>query len=190
MRRSPHPAGPKRRFTEREEIRSQMTLDNVHTLYAYNSWANQRVLNACAPLPAGQLTENLHSSFPSVRDTLAHIMLAEWVWLERWLGRSPGFPPADFPDLASIRARWQEIEAGLNAFIHRLAASDLDRILEYKNTKGQAFSNPLWQTLQHLVNHGTYHRGQVATMLRQLGAAPASTDLIAFFRERAAQPHS
>lgn len=167
-----------------------MTLDNVRTLYAYNFWSNQRVLNACALLRTEQFTQNLHSSFPSVRDTLAHIMLAEWLWLERWLGRSPGFPPANFPDLASIRARWQKIEANLNEFIHQLTAADLDRIVEYKNTKGQAFSNPMWQMLQHLVNHGTYHRGQVATMLRQLGAAPVSTDLIAFFRECATQPHN
>ncbi len=167
-----------------------MTLDNVRTLYAYNSWANRRVLDACAPLSAEQLTQNLHSSFPSVRDTLAHIMLAEWLWLERWLGRSPAFPPSDFADLAAIRARWQTIETDLNAFIRKLSAADLDRTVEYKNTKGTVFSNPMWQMLQHLVNHGTYHRGQITTMLRQLGAAPSTTDLIAFFRENAGKAHN
>jgi uncharacterized damage-inducible protein DinB len=167
-----------------------MTLDNVRTLYAYNSWANHRVLDACAPLSAAQLTQNLHSSFPSVRDTLAHIMLAEWLWLERWLGRSPAFPVSDFADLAAIRARWQKNEADLNAFIQKLSAADLDRVVEYKNTKGNVFSNPMWQMLQHLVNHGTYHRGQITTMLRQLGASPSTTDLIAFFRENTGKPHN
>lgn len=167
-----------------------MTLEDVRSLYAYNSWANHRVLDACAPLETAKLTQNLHSSFASLRDTLRHIMLAEWLWLERWLGRSPGFPADEFPDLASIRSRWQKIEADLNAFIQKLSAADLERIVEYKNTKGHPFSNPMRQMLQHLVNHGTYHRGQITTMLRQLGATPVTTDLIAFYREHAGRPHN
>ena len=167
-----------------------MTIDDVHHLYDYNAWANHRVLDACAALTSEQFARNLGSSFPSVRDTLTHIMFAEWLWLERWLGRSPGFPTSDFPDLASLRTRWQKIERDLNAFIQKLPAADLDRVVEYKNTKGHAFSNPMWQMLQHLVNHSTYHRGQITTMLRQLDAAPSATDLIAFCRERASLPHN
>lgn len=126
-----------------------------------------------------------------MRDTLAHIMFAEWLWLERWHGRSPsGPPPGEFPDLASIRAHWQKIEADLRSFVERLSAADLERVVEYKNTKGHAFSNPMWQMLQHLVNHGTYHRGQITTLLRQLGATPVATDMIAFYREQSGQPHS
>ncbi len=167
-----------------------MTLDDVHSLYAYNSWANHRALDASSALSPEQFTRNLVSSFPSVRDTLAHIMFAEWLWLERWLGRSPGFPSGDFPDLASIRARWQAIESDLLNFVRTLALADLDRVVEYRNTKGHAFSNPMWQMLQHLVNHGTYHRGQITTMLRQLGATPLTTDLIAFYREQAGLAHN
>lgn len=168
-----------------------MTLNDVHSLYAYNSWANHRVLEVCARLDSAQFSQNLRSSFPSVRDTLTHIMSAEWLWLERWLGRSPsGPPPGDFPDLASLRVRWQEIEADLQSFIAGLSASDLDRVVGYRNTKGHAFSNSMWQMLQHLINHGTYHRGQVTTMLRQLGAAPLTTDLIAFYREQAGMAHN
>lgn len=167
-----------------------MTPDEVRTLYAYNSWANHRALDAAATLSPEQSARNLGSSFPSVRDTLAHIMLAEWLWLERWMGRSPAFPPSDFPDLASIRARWQKIESDLLNFVSTLAPADLDRVVEYKNTKGTAFSNPMRQMLQHVVNHGTYHRGQITTMLRQLGATPSATDLIAFYREQAGKPHN
>lgn len=117
-------------------------------------------------------------------------MLAEWLWLERWLGRSPGFPTENFSDLASLRARWQKIDGDLNAFIQKLSAADLDRVVEYKNTKGHAFSNPMCQMLQHVVNHGTYHRGQITTMLRQLGATPVATDLIAFYREQSGHTHN
>ena len=167
-----------------------MTPDEVRRLYAYNSWANHRVLDACTPLSAAQFTQNVTSSFPSVRDTLAHIMLAEWVWLERWQGRSPAFPPSDFADLASIRTRWQKIDGDLNAYVQKLSPADLERVVEYKNTKGTAFSNPMQQMLQHVVNHGTYHRGQITTMLRQLGATPLTTDLIAFYREKAGAAHN
>lgn len=168
-----------------------MTLDNVRTLYAYNSWANRRVLDACAPLTPEQFSRDLKSSFPSVCATLEHIMWAEWLWLERWLGRSHSGPLDEKRgDLAAIRARWNQIEAGLQGFVRGLGAADLDRVVEYKNTKGHAFSNPMWQMLQHLVNHGTYHRGQVTTMLRQLGATPSTTDLIAFYREQAGRAHN
>lgn len=168
-----------------------MTIEDVHLLYDYNSWANRRVLDACAPLSAAQLTQNLNSSFPSVRDTLAHIMWAEWLWLERWNGRSPSGPlPGELSSLASVRRRWQEIENDLLKFVRALSAPDLDRVVEYKNTKGNPFSNPMWQMLQHVVNHGTYHRGQITTLLRQLGATPVATDMIAFYREQSGQPHN
>lgn len=168
-----------------------MTPEEVRTLYAYNSWANHRVLDACAPLSAAQIAQNVVSSFSSVRDTLLHIMLAEWLWLERWQGRSPSFPSSEgFPDLASIRSRWQTIDGDLDAFVQKLSAADLERVVEYKNTKGNAFSNPMRQMLQHVVNHGTYHRGQITTLLRQLGATPVATDLIAFYREKAGAAHN
>ncbi|HKF53170.1 MAG TPA: DinB family protein, partial [Candidatus Acidoferrales bacterium] len=147
-------------------------------------------LDACAQLSPAQFTQDLHSSFPSVRDTLVHLMLVEWVWLERWLGRSPGFPSENFPDLASIRSRWQKIEADLTAFVQKLSAADLDRVVEYKNTKGIPFSNPMREMLQHLFNHQTYHRGQITTMLRQLGASAVATDLIAFYREQVGAAHN
>lgn len=167
-----------------------MTIEEVRNLYAYNSWANRRVLEACAALPPAQFTQDLHSSFPSVRDTLSHIMLAEWLWLERWNGRSAGFPSSDFRDFSSIRTHWNKVEADLNAFIEELSTEDLDRVVDYRNTKGHPFSSIMWQMLQHVVNHGTYHRGQVVAMLRQLGATPVATDLIAFYRERSGQPHN
>jgi uncharacterized damage-inducible protein DinB len=166
-----------------------MTVDDFRTLYEYNSWANRRTLDACSALSVEQFTRDLHSSFGSVRDTVAHIYGAEWIWLERWHGRIPSALPtaADFPDLAALRARWAEHERNLNEYIRSLTPSELGRVIKYQNTKGVPFEGPIWPMLQHVVNHSTYHRGQVTTLLRQLGAAPASTDLIVFYRERTAQ---
>jgi uncharacterized damage-inducible protein DinB len=166
-----------------------MTVDDFRVLYDYNSWANHRTLDSCAGLRNEQFTRDLGSSFGSVRDTLAHIYGAEWLWLERWHGRvPPSLPaPADFPDLASLRARWADHERKLNDYIRSLTPSELQRVIKYKNTKGVPFEGPVWPMLQHVVNHSTYHRGQVTTLLRQLGAQPVSTDLIVFYRERPAQ---
>jgi uncharacterized damage-inducible protein DinB len=166
-----------------------MTQEQVRTLFAYDAWANRRMLDACAALAPEQFTRDLGSSFHSVRDTLAHIMGAEWLWLERFQGRTPGgLPSADqFADLATLRARWTQFESELLSYVGGLSAADLERSFEYRDLKGNPHSNVLWQTLQHLANHGTYHRGQVTTLLRQLGAKPVGTDLIGFYRERAAQ---
>lgn len=71
-------------------------------------------------------------------------------------------------------------------FISRLAAADLERVIRYKNLAGDELANPLWQSLHQVSNHGTYHRGQITTLLRQLGVKAISTDLIAFYREKAA----
>ncbi|MGH9740186.1 MAG: DinB family protein [Candidatus Acidiferrales bacterium] len=166
-----------------------MNLEDVRLLYHFNAWANNRTLDACAALAPEQLTRDLGSSFKSVRDTMAHIYGAQWVWLERWHGRVPtGLPSAaDFPDLETLRRRFAEIDRNLVDYVASLTGDDLQRAVSYKTTAGSPQAQPLWQMLQHVANHGTYHRGQIATMLRQLGTKASSTDLIGFYRERAAQ---
>jgi uncharacterized damage-inducible protein DinB len=164
-----------------------MTPEDMRALYDYNAWANHRSLDAAAGLTNEHFTKAMGSSFGSVRDTLAHICAAEWVWFERFQGRSPASPPnrAECEDVASLRALWAEQEARLLAFVGKLTQEDLNRVMEYNTLKFGVYSNPLWQSMQHVVNHGTYHRGQVTTLLRQLGAQPILTDLMHYYRERA-----
>ena len=164
-----------------------MKPEEMVLLYDYNAWANHRSLDAADKLTAEQFTKPLGSSFSSVRDTLAHIYGAEWVWLERFQGRSPSSLPdtRQFLDVASLRERWLEHETRLLGFVRGLKQANLDRAMEYKTLKFGVYTNPLWQSMQHVVNHGTYHRGQVTTMLRQLNAEPVLTDLMHFYRERA-----
>lgn len=163
-----------------------MTPELTRQLFDYNAWANQRSLEAAAQLSDQQFVQPLGSSFPSVRDTLVHICSGEWVWLERCSGRTP----SAFPDLSNIqtvstlRERWRPQAKQLLEFIQGLTQDDLDRVMEYKTFNFAVYNNPMWQSLQHLANHGTYHRGQVTTMLRQLGAKPILTDLMHFYRER------
>lgn len=164
-----------------------MKPEEMCTLYDYNAWANRRAMDASEALTHEQFTKPMGSSFGSVRDTLAHICAAEWIWLERFQGRSPSALPSagEFESVASLREKWSEQEARLLAFVGKLTQEDLDRVLEYNTLKFGVYRNPLWQSMQHVVNHGTYHRGQVTTMLRQLGATPILTDLMHFYRERA-----
>jgi uncharacterized damage-inducible protein DinB len=164
-----------------------MTPEQMRSLYDYNAWANHRSLDAAAGLTKEQFTKAMGSSFGSVRDTLAHVCGAEWIWLERFQGRSPASLPdsAECTDVESLRAKWAEQEARLLAFVGKLTQEDLNRVMEYKTLKFGVYSNPLWQSMQHVVNHGTYHRGQVTTLLRQLGARPMLTDLMHYYRERA-----
>lgn len=160
----------------------------MRDLFAFNAWANHRVLTAAEVLTTEQFTKPLDSSFGSVRDTLAHICGVEWVWLERMEGRSPNSIPEakEYPDVATLRTHWTGIEKHWLEYVSRLDQAELDEEVDYKTLSFGASRDPRWQMMQHVVNHGTYHRGQVVTMLRQLGAKGASTDLIAFYRERKA----
>jgi uncharacterized damage-inducible protein DinB len=165
-----------------------VTLELLRLLFLYNQWADRRIVDACSALTNEQFTRDLGSSFRSVRDTLVHLYGAEWVWNERIEGRSPTSLVAGtgFPDLASVRTKLEEMDNFYIEYVSRLTPQDLERVIHYKSFAGDEFSNPLWQTLHQLTNHASYHRGQIITLLRQLGAKPVTTDLIAYYRERAA----
>jgi uncharacterized damage-inducible protein DinB len=162
-----------------------MTIEDITFLFAYNRWANARTLLAADALDTAALTRDLGNSFPSVRDTLVHIYGAEWSWLSRWKGTSPtaAVTSAEFPDVPTLAGRWTTLEREQLALVGGLSDKDLSATVEYANLKGDRFANPLGRLMQHQVNHSTYHRGQVTTMLRQLGAKPVGTDLVTFLRE-------
>lgn len=158
-------------------------IEEIEDLYAYNRWANHRTLDAASRLSPEAFAKDLGSSFPSVRDTLVHILSVEWVWLSRWRGHSPsGVPDSwDVSTLEGVQSQWAAVEQDQQAFISELTAPMLGRSIAYRTTKGDPFEQPLGQMLRHVVNHSTYHRGQVVTLLRQLGAEAVSTDLILFY---------
>ena len=164
-----------------------MNFADLNTLVDYHYWARDRLLAALDPLTSEQFTRDLGSSFRSIRDTVAHLHAAEWAWHARWIGQSPtALLPADrFPDVASARQAWIELEGKVRGFIAALGEQGVGKVFDYTLINGAAGSSPFWQMLQHVVNHASYHRGQVTTMLRQVGAPPAKPmDLIAFYRTR------
>lgn len=162
-----------------------ITKEGLADLLEYNDWADRRILDAAGALDPERFTRDLGSSFPSVRDTLVHVLSAEWIWLERWKGTSPGamLDPRSFPELAAVRAAWQPVADERRAFLADQTEESLARVITYTNTRGERWAYPLRQMMQHVVNHSSYHRGQVVTMLRQLGAAVVATDYLLFADE-------
>lgn len=156
----------------------------IQTLYAYNRWANGRVLAAATPLDAPQFVAAAAGE-PSLRDTLVHIAAAQWLWRQRWLGRSPTamWNRADFPDLAALRDRWATEDAETATFVAGLGEADLDRVVAYRNQQGEPWAYPLWQQLLHQANHAQQHRSEAALQLTRAGCSPGALDLLVYLDE-------
>ena len=157
-----------------------MNARDARLLFAYDAWANRRLLAAAARLSADDFTRDLGASFESVRGTLLHILWGEKRHLEFWRdGVRIDDPQAEeFPDVESLRATWSLVEQAREAFAGALSDEDLARLL---SVRGKQFA--LHELLQHVANHSTYHRGQVVLLLRQLGQQPPSTDFALFLLE-------
>jgi len=172
-----------------------MTKDDIQLLFEYDRWANRRVLQDASTLDDGQFSRDLGGSFRSVRDTLVHIIGGEWGWLTYWNEPSHNptfladlwerhdalFNPTGFPTAAAVRSKWTEIEKEQIEFVNQLTGEALKKMLPFRKKQVS-----LGHLMQHLANHSTYHRGQVALMMRQLRAEPLATDFHVFLLEAAA----
>ena len=161
---------------------SRASLDHIRDLFAYTRWANRKTLESVAPLTAEELERSIGGSFGSIGGTLRHLVGADWVWLERFHGRSPRSLPDGPPSetLAELSARSRGIQAEHQSFIDGLREDGVNEKISYVNFAGQTWTYAVGDALVHLANHATYHRGQVATLLRQLGKPAISTDYLRF----------
>jgi uncharacterized damage-inducible protein DinB len=159
-----------------------MNLVDIRDLYHYNEWAHQRLLDSVATLRPEELTRDLGGSFKTIIDVEAHVISTEWAWLERWGGVNPPGPPAwaESGDMSQIVAGLREVEAKRSRFLDGLSDADLNKMVEYRFMRGDPGANTLQDLLIHVVNHSTYHRGQIASMIRQLGTKPPQTDFVFF----------
>jgi uncharacterized damage-inducible protein DinB len=165
-----------------------MHANDIRALLDYTFWARDRLLDAASALTPEQYAQPMGNSFSSVRDTIVHLYGADWIWIARLEGlESPGaFPkPESFPDLASVHTAWSEVERRYRAFGDALTDATVNRVIAFKTLSFGDATGQIGQVIQHVVNHGTYHRGQVTTMIRQLGApAPKAMDLIFYYRDK------
>lgn len=162
-----------------------MNRQDVRMLYDYNSWANARILRAASKLSEDQYLAP--GTFPhgGLRGTLVHTLFAEWVWRLRWLGSPPSvrWKPEEFPTVASLKTRWLAEETLLMEFVDSLTDSRLEVEFDYISTEGSPHRRVLWESMVHLVNHGTQHRSEAAAMLTEMGQSPGDIDLIVFLNE-------
>jgi uncharacterized damage-inducible protein DinB len=170
-----------------------MSKDDIQLLYEYDRWANNRVFQAVSGLSPEQFTRDLGGSFRSVRDALVHIIGGEWGWMTYWKETCPNaasladlwdrhdalFHPDAFSSVEAVRLKWAELEKEQIEFVNSVTEEALRKMLPFRATRLS-----LAHLMVHLANHSTYHRGQVALMMRQLNAAPLSTDFHVFLLER------
>lgn len=163
-----------------------MFTSEIHTLYAYNYWANARILAAAARVTEAQLLAPAPFPNGSLHGTLLHLLSAEWIWrvrLQEHSAPTAMLHAADFPTLAAMTARWQDEEQHMRAFLATLTDEDLGRTVHYANTKGVALSNQLWQLLIHVVLHGMQHRSEAAAILTGYACSPGDIDLVVYLRQ-------
>jgi uncharacterized damage-inducible protein DinB len=157
-----------------------ISLAVLKEMFDHNYWARDRQLQACTGLTEEQFVRPLGNSFPSLRDTLTHLLAVEWLWLERWRGRSPQtlLAPEEFPTLAALSQRWAAVEREMREYGAGLSDEDLERPVTCRSTRGQTWTFTLWRMILHLLQHQSYHRGQVTALLRQLGTTPPKVDFL------------
>jgi uncharacterized damage-inducible protein DinB len=158
--------------------------DFLHLQLEYSRWASERSLDAARGLTVDELSRDLGNSYGGVLGTLQHIFLADRVWLSRLRGnpRTTFKDPEEAWTLDEMAAAWAKVADEYSDWTATVA--DAEAILHYVNLQGKPGAIPLWQVILHIVNHASYHRGQITTMLRQLGKTPVSTDLHVFYLNR------
>ena len=160
-----------------------VSADTLRLHFDYSAWATQRLLDAAAKLADEELTRDFRTADKSVRDTLAHIYAADRIWLSRVCGetRATFIDPED-RDLTLLLAEWPALYQRWKLHMRDLTDQDMLRVVSFKDTKGNPYTQPLWQILLHVVNHATHHRGQVSGFLRSMGHTPPPLDLMAYYR--------
>jgi uncharacterized damage-inducible protein DinB len=150
-------------------------------LLHYDFWSNQEIITHLKTLPHELFIKEMDSVFPTISQTIGHINSVNQVWLTRMQGGSP--TSIDVQNISSIDDAEKvlvQMRQSFDLFLRN--EKDISRNIFYKNTKGTVFQQTIFEIIQHLVNHGTYHRGNIAAMIRQSGYQGTSTDYITFLR--------
>jgi uncharacterized damage-inducible protein DinB len=165
-----------------------MTVKDLQRLYEYGYWANAKLFPVIAQLTPEQFTHSVVGGHGSVRNTIVHVMSAEWGWISRCGGpeRGPALKPADFPTVESVLETWRKVEAYVREFLARISDDDLARDVEFSLPGLEKRSMAIGELLQHGAIHAVHHRGQVAVLLRMLGHTPGNFDLLFYDAERRA----
>lgn len=155
----------------------QLDRELLTTLLDYSRWATEQVLDACSVLSEEELERDLKTSYTSVQGTLVHLFQSDRIWLSRLSGepRSTMSDSDESWDLPALTTAWGQVHSAYATWVSTL--EDPEQQLAYHRLNGEEREQPVWQVLLHVVNHASYHRGQITTLLRQLGYTPVNTDM-------------
>jgi uncharacterized damage-inducible protein DinB len=163
-------------------------VEMVRGLYEYHRWANRRLFEVATSLGEELAGRDVGKqfSYPTVRRMFGHLYGADTIWLTRWTGGTASTVPGDeFTTLASLRPPWDAIERDQRVFVESLTPTDLERTIELRNMEGRATQVALWPLLQHVANHATHHRSEIATMMTMISGSPPDTGMATYLRSRA-----
>lgn len=146
--------------------------EHLRRQFVYDSWANREVLNAIRAA-GGENKRSLQ--------LMAHILAAERVWLERLKQQPQSVPVWPEADLPRCEAEAEQLASLWLEYLNRV--TDLTQVTSYKNSKGEAWTSSICDVLTHVVMHSAYHRGQIASHMRETGHTPAYTDFIHAVRQ-------
>jgi uncharacterized damage-inducible protein DinB len=165
-----------------------MKVEDLQTLFDYSYWANGKLFDVLSRLSTEEFTQVISGSYGSVRNTMVHVLSAEWGWLDRCGGPSRGaaLVASDYPTVASLTDRCLQVEAYVRGFLADLRDEDLDRFVEFSLGGGPKRAMRLGDLMQHAAVHAVHHRGQVALLLRSLGHVPGNFDMLVYFERDAA----
>jgi len=150
----------------------------------FSTWAAERLLKAAAALTPEELTQDFKTSDKSVLGTLVHCYRAERIWLNRLQDKKVDFKVEGDDTLAALQKNWPAVQAGWSDWARTLTDEAAGGNFSYSDLKGNAWTQPIWTVVMHVVNHSTHHRGQAVGFIRSLGHTPPNVDLITFSRER------
>jgi uncharacterized damage-inducible protein DinB len=155
----------------------------IRTLFDYSIWARDQLLPVMESLEESQVRDAEHKGvYGSIHDTLAHLAVSEWMWLQRAQGESPVRLPKgeDFADLHALIDWWNDIHAQSMLFLNNITDADLEQEVTYTGPDGKTRTRKVWHMLLQVTNHQTEHRAQIGTMLGQMGLEVPQTDLVVY----------
>ncbi len=152
------------------------TKEHLQHMFDFVQWGDNELLAAARMVPDEGYYREQGISIGSIHKLLVHEMAAQWIWLSRWRGENPTRLEnhEDYPTRDSVLLRWPLVHSAINDFMGTQTPKSLARDVQYRNIKGELFSLPLGDLMQHVIDHATYHRGQINTMIKHAGGHPAN----------------
>ncbi|AIY04741.1 hypothetical protein Plano_0776 [Planococcus sp. PAMC 21323] len=157
---------------------------NKDKLFSYHKWASQACLEHVQTLGEEYYIKEGANSFSSIQETTEHVLGVEKLWLLRMSGvANPTFEHFDVETNEKAKQAFMFLHANMDEFFASLTESEWQETLHYKNMRGDAFSTTREEMLFTIVNHASYHRGQVTSLLRQFGKEGIALDYIYYQKE-------